>query len=58
MVQKLEAVAVMVIIAGFLLFNSSRTLPVGALLVVAGAYALVLPQFIDPWEPTYEPRRP
>ena len=49
--HKLEAIAVMVMLAGFLLFNSPRTMPVGALLVGGGAYALILPQFVGPIGP-------
>jgi len=56
MAQKLEAIAVMVILAGFLLFNSMETLPMGALLVAGGAYALILPKFVDP-RPTWRRRR-
>jgi hypothetical protein len=52
MAKKLEAIAVMVMLAGFLLFNSARTAPVGALLVGGGAYALILPQFVGPVGPT------
>jgi len=51
MSKKLESIAVMVMLAGFLLFNSARTAPVGALLVAGGAYALVLPQFVGPIGP-------
>jgi hypothetical protein len=56
MAQTLEAIAVMAILAGFLLFSSFETLPMGALLVVGGGYALILPQFIDP-RPTERPEQ-
>jgi hypothetical protein len=48
---KIEAIAVMVILTGFLLFNTADTALVGALLVAGGAYALVLPKFIEPQSP-------
>ncbi|MEF8785109.1 MAG: hypothetical protein V5A45_04190 [Haloarculaceae archaeon] len=51
MQNKIEAVAVMVILTGFLLFNTAETALVGALLVAGGAYALILPQFIEPQGP-------
>ncbi|WP_340098760.1 hypothetical protein [Salinibaculum salinum] len=51
MQHKIEAVAVMVILTGFLLFNTAETALVGALLVAGGAYALILPQFIEPQGP-------
>lgn len=51
MQNKIEAVAVMVILTGFLLFNTAETALVGALLIAGGAYALILPQFIEPQGP-------
>ncbi len=51
MSYKMEAVATLVILAGFLLFNTAETALVGALLVAGGAYALILPQFIEPHGP-------
>jgi hypothetical protein len=51
MQNKIEAVAVMVILTGFLLFNTVETALVGALLIAGGAYALILPQFIEPQGP-------
>jgi hypothetical protein len=51
MAHKMEAIAVMVILTGFLLFNAMDTALVGALLVAGGAYALILPQFIEPHGP-------
>lgn len=48
---KIEAIAVMVILTGFLLFNTADTALIGALLVAGGAYALVLPKFIEPRSP-------
>jgi len=51
MSHKLEAVAVMIILTGFLLFNTAQTALVGALLIAGGAYALILPQFIEPHSP-------
>lgn len=48
---KMEAVAIMVMLAGFLLFNTLETAYVGALLVAGGAYAMVLPRFIKPEGP-------
>jgi hypothetical protein len=51
MQNKMEAVAVMVILAGILLFTAAETALVGALLVAGGAYALILPQFIEPHSP-------
>ena len=53
MSHTLEAIAVLVMLAGFVLFNSTRTLPVGVLLVAAGGYALVLPRLVEPLESTY-----
>mgnify|MGYP006301135301 CR=1 FL=1 len=43
-----EPLAVLVILAGFLLFNTSESAVFGALLVAGGAYALILPQFVRP----------
>jgi len=51
MSYKLETIAVLVILTGFLLFNTAETALVGALLVAGGAYALILPQFIEPTGP-------
>ena len=51
MTNKIEAVAVMVILTGFLLFNTVETALIGALLIAGGAYALILPQFIEPQGP-------
>jgi hypothetical protein len=51
MQNKIEAVAVMVILAGILLFTAAETALVGALLVGGGAYALILPEFIEPHGP-------
>jgi hypothetical protein len=49
--RKIEAVAATAILTGFLLFNAPETAFVGALLVAGGAYALVLPTFIEPHGP-------
>jgi hypothetical protein len=46
--HRVEAVAAMVVLTGFLLFNTPETTPVGALLVVGGAYALVVGRFVGP----------
>jgi hypothetical protein len=51
MSSKLEAVAVLVIFAGVALFAAAETVLVGALLVAGGAYALVVPQFLEPHGP-------
>lgn len=51
MQNKIEAVAAVVILTGFLLFNTAETALVGALLIAGGAYALILPQFIEPHGP-------
>lgn len=51
MTHAIEAVGVMVILAGFLLFNTAQTTLLGALLVAGGAYALILPQLIQPQGP-------
>jgi hypothetical protein len=51
MQHKIEAMAVLVILAGFLLFNTAETPLVGALLIAGGAYALILPEFIEPHGP-------
>jgi hypothetical protein len=51
MKHKIEAVAVMLILTGFLLFNTAETALVGGLLVAGGAYALILPKFIEPHGP-------
>jgi len=51
MSTKIEAVALLVMLTGFLLFNTAETALVGALLVAGGGYALVLPQFIEPHGP-------
>jgi len=40
---KREAVAVLVLLTGTLLFNQMATAPLGALLVAGGAYLLLLP---------------
>jgi len=48
---KIQAVAMMVMLAGFLLFNTMETAIVGALLVAGGAYAMILPKFIQPEGP-------
>jgi|GEM_PF-1728203 len=45
---KIQAVAMMVMLAGFLLFNTMETAIVGALLVAGGAYAMVLPKLVQP----------
>jgi hypothetical protein len=47
----MEAVATVIILTGFLLFNTAETALVGALLVAGGAYALILPQFVGPTGP-------
>jgi len=51
MTHKMEAVAVMVMLTGFLLFNTMETALVGALLVAGGAYAMVLPRLVTPQGP-------
>jgi hypothetical protein len=51
MENKIEAIAMMVILTGFLLFNTAETAVVGGLLIAGGAYALILPQFIEPHGP-------
>jgi hypothetical protein len=51
MSYKMEVIATVVILTGFLLFNTAETALVGALLVAGGAYALILPQFIEPHGP-------
>ncbi|WP_302082177.1 hypothetical protein [Salinibaculum rarum] len=51
MESTLEAVALLAILAGILLFTTAATATVGALLVAGGAYALILPQFIEPGGP-------
>lgn len=48
---KMEALAVVVMLAGLVLFNTIETRLVGGLLVAGGAYALVLPVFIEPQRP-------
>jgi len=48
----LESLALVVIVAGFLLFNTTDTAVFGALLVAGGAYAMILPQFVRPQGPT------
>jgi len=48
---KIQAVAIMVMLAGFLLFNTTETAIVGAGLVAAGAYAMVLPKLFEPEGP-------
>jgi hypothetical protein len=45
---KIQAVAMMVMLAGFLLFNTMETAIVGALLVAGGAYGMVLPKLVQP----------
>ncbi|MFD1586393.1 hypothetical protein ACFR9U_05330 [Halorientalis brevis] len=40
---KRSAVAVLVLLTGVLLFNTMTTVPLGALLVAAGTYLLLLP---------------
>lgn len=40
---KRSAVAVLVLLTGALLFNTMATAPLGALLVAAGTYLLLLP---------------
>lgn len=49
--HKMEAVGVLVMLAGFLLFNTLETAPVGGMLVAGGAYALVLPRLARPQGP-------
>ena len=51
MQNKIEAVAMLLILTGFLLFNTAETALAGALLIAGGAYALILPQFIGPRGP-------
>lgn len=48
---KIQTVAMLVMLAGFLLFNTMETAIVGAGLVAAGAYALILPKFVQPEGP-------
>lgn len=52
MTQKLEAVAVMILLTGFLLFNTMETAVVGALFVAGGAYALIVPRLVRPGRPS------
>jgi hypothetical protein len=47
----MEAIAVMVMLTGFLLFNTLETAIVGSLLVAGGAYAMVLPRLVRPEGP-------
>lgn len=42
----------MVMLAGGLLFNTAETALLGALLVAAGAYGVVLPKLVTPERPT------
>ncbi|MHB9287525.1 hypothetical protein ACKVMT_10875 [Halobacteriales archaeon Cl-PHB] len=49
--QSIEALAVGLVLVGFLLFSAAETTLVGSLLVAGGAYALILPQFIRPQNP-------
>ncbi len=56
MSNRIETLAVVAILAGFLLFSAAETTFVGALLVAGGAYGLILPQFIQPQSPA--PSRP
>jgi hypothetical protein len=51
MSHKIEAVALVVILAGLGLFAAADTALVGASLVAGGAYALILPTFIEPHGP-------
>jgi hypothetical protein len=48
MTHKIEAAAVLVTLAGFLLFNTPETAVVGSLLVAGGAYGLIVPKFVAP----------
>jgi len=43
---RIEAVAMALMLVGFLLFNTMETAIVGALFVAGGAYAMILPKFI------------
>lgn len=52
MTHKVEAVAVMILLTGFLLFNTMETAIVGALFVAGGAYALVVPRIMRPSRPS------
>lgn len=47
----IRGVAMLVMLAGFLLFNAMETAIVGAALVAAGAYAMILPKFLGPEGP-------
>lgn len=47
----IQAVAMLIMLAGFLLFNTMETAIVGALLVAGGAYAMVLPKLVKPEGP-------
>lgn len=48
---KIQVVAMLVMVVGFLLFNAMETTLVGAVLVAGGAYAMILPNFIQPEGP-------
>lgn len=48
---KMKAIAVVVMLAGLVLFSTLETGLVGGLLVTGGAYALVLPVLIEPQRP-------
>jgi hypothetical protein len=52
---KREAVALLSLVAGVLLLSSVVTVPVGVLLVGAGAYLLVLP-YVGPHPPVEQAR--
>lgn len=51
MSHKLQAVAVMVMLAGFTLFLNPQSAIAGAVLVAGGAYAMMLPRFVQPEGP-------
>jgi hypothetical protein len=48
MSRTVDALALLVIVAGFLLFGTSQTAMIGGLLVAGGAYALALPHILAP----------
>lgn len=51
MSSKVEAVAVVLLLAGFLLFATMETALIGALLVAGGTYALLIPRLVTPGGP-------
>lgn len=50
--MKLEALAVAFILLGVVVAVSTGTALAGAVLVAGGAYALILPKFIEPDQPS------